>query len=61
MGELKPKPTDMTVRNSRTGQFVTVRGAGALKGQAFSLKPGLDLTMPIAAQVLKDSDKPKSK
>ena len=41
-----------TVRNVKTGQLVTVRGVGALKGQ-LSLKKGVDLTKPIAAQALK--------
>jgi hypothetical protein len=41
-----------TVRNAKTGQFVTVRGVGALKGQ-LALKKGLDLTKPIASQALK--------
>ncbi len=61
MAQLKTKPADMTVRNSRTGQCVTVKGAGALKGQALVLKPGLDLTKPIAEQALKESDNPKAK
>jgi hypothetical protein len=41
-----------TVRNAKTGKMVTVRGVGALKGQ-LSLKKGVDLTKPIAAQALK--------
>lgn len=60
MAQFKTKPSNMTVRNSRTGQFVTVQGAGALRGQALSLKPGLDLTKPIAQQALKDIHKPKA-
>ena len=36
----------------KTGQFVTVRGVGALKGQ-LTLKKGVDLTKPIASQTLK--------
>ncbi|WP_272955618.1 hypothetical protein [Affinirhizobium pseudoryzae] len=40
---------------------MTVKGAGALKGQALVLKPGLDLTKPIAEQALKESDNPKAK
>jgi hypothetical protein len=41
-----------TVRNAKTGQFVTVRGVGALKGQ-LALKKSVDLTKPIASQALK--------
>mgnify|MGYP001627564365 FL=1 len=40
------------VRSAKTGQFVTVRGVGALKGQ-LTLKKGVDLTKPIASQTLK--------
>ncbi len=40
------------VRNAKTGQFVTVRGVGALKGK-FALRKGVDLTQPIAAQASK--------
>ncbi len=40
------------VRNAKTGQFVTVRGVGALKGK-FALRKGVDLTLPIAAQASK--------
>ena len=42
-----------TVRNAKTGQFVTVRGLGALKDSTFAIKKGLDLTKPIAKQALK--------
>jgi hypothetical protein len=43
----------LTVRNSRTGKRVTVKGAGALKGSGFTIKKGIDLTKPIAKQALK--------
>jgi hypothetical protein len=52
------KPQGITreklVRDSKTGRYVTVRGAGALKGH-LSIKKGLDLTKPIASQALKGS------
>lgn len=41
-----------TVRNAKTGQFVTVRGVGAMKGQ-LALNKSVDLTKPIASQALK--------
>ena len=44
--------SSQAVRDAKTGQFVTVRGVGALKGQ-LSLKKGVDLTKPIASQALK--------
>ncbi|WP_026282781.1 hypothetical protein [Rhizobium sp. 2MFCol3.1] len=59
MVQVKASPASVTVRNSRTGQLVTVKGAGALKGSELSIKPGLDLTKPIAKQVLKE--KPKAR
>ena len=40
------------VRNAKTGEFVTVRGAGALKGH-LTLNKTVDLTKPIASQALK--------
>lgn len=50
----KPHPSNgaTTVRDSKSGQFVTVRGAGALKGH-LTIRKGLDLTKPIAAQAMK--------
>ena len=46
--------TEKVVRDSKSGRFVTVRGAGALKGH-LTLKKGVDLTKPIASQALKGS------
>ena len=43
------------VRDAKTGRFVTVKGAGALKGSPFAIKKGVDLTKPIAKQALKTS------
>lgn len=48
----EPTTPTRTVRNTKTGQLVTVRGVGALKGQ-MALKKGVDLTKPIASQALK--------
>lgn len=45
--------SSLTVRNSRTGQPVTVKGAGALKGSGFAIRKGIDLTKPIAKQATK--------
>lgn len=52
-----PVGASRSVRDARTGQFVTVRGVGALKGQ-LSLKKGVDLTKPIASQALKRGHSP---
>jgi len=41
--------TEKTVRDSKSGRTVVVRGAGALKGQLM-LKKSVDLTKPIASQ-----------
>lgn len=44
--------TETTVRDSKSGRTLTLRGAGALKGQ-LTLKESVDLTKPIAAQAMK--------
>lgn len=41
--------TGKTVRDSKSGRIVIVRGAGALKGK-LTLKKSVDLTQPIASQ-----------
>ena len=61
MANVKTTSSEITVRNSRTGQFVTVKGAGSLKDSKLTLKKGLDLTKPIAEQALKGSQKSKAK
>lgn len=48
-----PETSSVTVRDSRTGRLVTVKGAGALKGSGFTIRQGVDLTKPIAKQALK--------
>lgn len=45
--------TTLTLRDAKTGKFVTVRGAGSLKDSDFKIKEGVDLTKPIASQTLK--------
>jgi hypothetical protein len=54
MAKTQPSTTEKIVRDSKSGRFVTVRGAGALKGQ-LTIKKGVDLTKPIAAQAVKRS------
>jgi hypothetical protein len=49
---------EKVVRDSKSGRYVTVRGAGALKGHLI-IKKGLDLTKPIASQALKGSRRPQ--
>ncbi|WP_438752140.1 hypothetical protein [Pararhizobium sp. O133] len=61
MAQVKTSPSIVTVRNSRTGQLVTIKGAGALKDSELSMKRGLDLTKPIAEQALRGARKPKAK
>ncbi|WP_213980795.1 hypothetical protein [Sphingomonas sp. dw_22] len=46
--------TQKLVRDSKSGRIVVVRGVGALKGR-LSIKKGIDLTKPIASQVMKGS------
>lgn len=40
------------VSNAKTGQAVTVKGFGALKGNSFKIKKSVSLLKPIAKQVL---------
>lgn len=49
MSKAQSSTTITTVRDSKSGRFVTVRGVGALKGH-LSIRKGVDLTKPIAAQ-----------
>lgn len=51
--------TETIVRDSKSGRFVTVRGAGALRGQ-LKIKKGLDLTKPIASQAIKGGGRGKA-
>jgi len=44
--------TTKVVRNAKTGQSVTVKGVGALKGHDLKIKKGLNLLKPIAKQAL---------
>ena len=41
------------VRDARSGRFLEVRGADSLKSSKLPLKKGIDLTKPIAGQVMK--------
>jgi hypothetical protein len=41
------------IRDAKTGELIPVRGLGAMKDMPLPLKKGIDLTRPIAAQVLK--------
>jgi hypothetical protein len=51
-------PSPRTVPDPKTGKLLTVRGFGALKG-SLTVRKGIDLTKPIAAQVEKlDRRKP---
>lgn len=55
MAKVDPTLTERVVRDAKSGRLVTVRGAGALKGR-LSIRGDVDLTKPIAAQVLKGSN-----
>lgn len=59
MTKAQTATANITVRNAKTGQFVTVRGAGALKGQ-LKLKKSVDLTKPIASQAGQGAKRGKS-
>lgn len=52
--QIKQEPTGKwVVRDSRSGRFVEVRGADAMKSSQLPLKKNVDLTKPIAKQALK--------
>lgn len=50
---------EKVVRDSKSGRYITVHGAGALKGH-LKIKKGLDLTKPIASQAMKGARRPKA-
>jgi hypothetical protein len=45
------------VRDPRSGQLLEVRGANSMKSSQLLLKKGVDLTKPIAKQVLKGASR----
>jgi hypothetical protein len=53
--------SNLLVRDSETGRFVTVRGAGALKGSRFAIRKDVDLTKPIVSQALSSRKRKSSK
>lgn len=60
MAKAHPTTTSTTVRDSKTGRLLTVRGIGALKGH-LTLNKGVDLTKPIASQAIKVREARKEK
>ena len=58
MAKVHSTTTEKLVRDSKSGRYVTVRGAGALKGHLKIMK-GVDLTKPIASQAMKKSKRRK--
>jgi hypothetical protein len=54
MAKPHPVPAAKDVGDPKSGRSVTVRGAGVLKGR-LTIEEGVDLTKPIASQVLKRS------
>ena len=58
---LKPGPDGKTtIRNEKTGEVLVLHGYGSMKGK-LKLRPGIDLTKPIYAQVLKLEARAKRK
>ena len=45
------------VRNAKTGEFVTIKGIGALEGNDFKIKKGVKLRKPIAQRFLPGGQK----
>lgn len=50
-----------TVRDAKTGRFIEVRGANSMPASSLPIKAGVDLTKPIAQQVLRDGSSKASK
>lgn len=59
MAKAQISTTETTVRDTKSGRIVTVRGVGALKGH-LTIQKGLDLTKPIASQALKGAKRYKA-
>ncbi|MGZ9724279.1 hypothetical protein [Rhizobium miluonense] len=57
MTKIEAKKTSITVRDTRTGKYVTVKGAGSLAGSTLTMKRNVDLTKPIAKQALREKRK----
>jgi len=55
MAKADSEISERVVRDAKSGRTVTVRGLGAMKGR-LSIRDDVDLTKPIAAQVLKGSN-----
>lgn len=53
MANTSPNQNVVTVRDARTGRFVTVKGAGALKGK-LTISKSIDLTKPISGGRISD-------
>jgi hypothetical protein len=47
----------LKVEDVKNGKSVIVRGAGALKDRPLPIRSDIDLTKPIAAQVLHSTDR----
>lgn len=47
MSKTPPKSTTTTIRDSKSGRLVTVKGLGALKGK-MKISKNVDLTKPIS-------------
>ena len=58
MSKIASSTTITTVRDSKSGRFVTVRGAGALKGKMMISKK-VDLTKPISMGSSREGWAPK--
>lgn len=58
MSKIASSTTITTVRDSKSGRFVTVRGAGALKGK-MTISKKVDLTKPISMPSPRESWVPK--
>jgi hypothetical protein len=58
MSKSNIKQTQTTIRDSKSGRYVTVKGVGALKGK-MTISKKVDLTKPILSNPTKGTWKPK--
>jgi hypothetical protein len=54
MNKKSSAASPVTVRDGKTGRYLTVKGAKSMAGSVLSIKKGVDLSKPIARQVLNE-------
>jgi hypothetical protein len=52
---LRAEPGRFVLRGSKTGLTHVIKGGGSMKGSELEFLPGVDLTKPIAEQVIRET------